>query len=473
MPLALGASAIGWLTQAARGSAAALRSKISVRDYGAKGDGHSNASQAIQAAIDDAVKLGGADVFLPTGVYVANGLRLYGNVRLIGDDRDKTSIRERTGNGYLLSVNPGAAGSADVSQNEHDIEIAGIGFDGPVESMGFSEHRHLLNFNGVTRLFIHDCAVRGFRGDGIYLGSSNVAGIERHNLDVRISKTQFDGINADNRNGISVIDGSRIRIDGNYFVRCSRRNMPGPVDVEPNGNWFQRTAEITIEANTFEDCGGGGGRISVVLPTPGHIPHPARNFRIVGNVIAGNQRSGLGIFVRTLGNRGADHLPDGFFATDFKIMRNSIGWGGTTLKGIAQFSVEENRFKGGKSALILGSLDARVNERAQNGLVARNIFEEQRGGDGALVIGLADGLLVSQNRFLGSGSEALKCAIEIAASDSRPLCRRVSVDENVFSNSYRTHVTSAAAIGPNGARVRSSNRTLEGDPIRTFGVKVG
>ena len=35
------------------------------------------------------------------------------------------------------------------------------------------------------------------RGDRIYLGSGNMAGTERHNVDIRIAGNEFDGVNGD------------------------------------------------------------------------------------------------------------------------------------------------------------------------------------------------------------------------------------------------------------------------------------
>lgn len=53
-----------------------------VRDYGAKGDGKTLDSPAINAAIEAAVADGGGQVFLPAGIYLSGSIRLKSNIDL-------------------------------------------------------------------------------------------------------------------------------------------------------------------------------------------------------------------------------------------------------------------------------------------------------------------------------------------------------------------------------------------------------
>ena len=53
-----------------------------VRDYGAKGDGKTLDSPAINAAIEAAVKDGGGQVLLPAGTYLSGSIRLKSNIDL-------------------------------------------------------------------------------------------------------------------------------------------------------------------------------------------------------------------------------------------------------------------------------------------------------------------------------------------------------------------------------------------------------
>ena len=55
---------------------------FNVRDYGAKGDGKTLDSPAINAAIEAAVHDGGGQVFLPAGTYLSGSIRLKSNIEL-------------------------------------------------------------------------------------------------------------------------------------------------------------------------------------------------------------------------------------------------------------------------------------------------------------------------------------------------------------------------------------------------------
>lgn len=54
----------------------------SVRDFGAKGDGHTLDTAAVNAAIADAAKHGGGTVFFPVGDYLCHSIRLQSNITL-------------------------------------------------------------------------------------------------------------------------------------------------------------------------------------------------------------------------------------------------------------------------------------------------------------------------------------------------------------------------------------------------------
>jgi polygalacturonase len=56
-----------------------------VKDYGAKGDGKNIDSEAINKAIEEAVKAGGGTVFLPGGTYLSGSIRMKSNINLYLD----------------------------------------------------------------------------------------------------------------------------------------------------------------------------------------------------------------------------------------------------------------------------------------------------------------------------------------------------------------------------------------------------
>ena len=240
----------------ARSAQDKMRDSVSVKDFGATGDGVTDDT----AFFNFALAVGRA-VYVPVGTYLLNLVNVPSNTFLFGEGV----------NSIIKPLTPDtrAALGADSGSPTTFIEnvtISNVKFLGDVAASGFAEQRHLTSFNGVKNLLIENCQFVGFRGDGLYIGSGNAGGIERHNINVTVRSCFFDGVNKDNRNGISVIDGNGVVIDNNYFTRCTRSNMPGPIDIEPDSNTFTVSRNITVINNKFYDNGGNFAAIGVFLP---------------------------------------------------------------------------------------------------------------------------------------------------------------------------------------------------------------
>jgi len=271
-----------------------------VRQFGAVADGETNDTPSFKAAIDTLVASGmGGALYVPTGTYVVGDLLLPSNIEMFGDGAGSV-IKQFKKSAYLVSINSGTGGSADITQNTRRIRIRHLHFWGDVEKRGFDEHIHLLNVNACTDLVVTDCTFSGFCGDGIYIGSGNKSGLERHNVDIVIRNCTFDGSNGNNRNAISVVDCTGLIIEGCQFRRCSRPNMPGPIDIEPNAHPFHRIQNIAIRNNQFKECSGGVGTICVFFPVRTY-QQPPRGIIIEGNKIDGGGRTN-GISLRMEGS---------------------------------------------------------------------------------------------------------------------------------------------------------------------------
>jgi hypothetical protein len=270
--LALGAASMVMLPEVS--SAAMPSGYASVKTYGAKGDGKTDDTSAVQKAMN-----ANASVWFPTGTYLVGNLKLNNGQTLAGEGA--TSIlRQKTNAQFCVSANPGNEGYADPSRNLSGISVLDLRFEGQAGKVAFDEHVHLLNLNGVSNMFIGCCQFVGYVGDGIYLGSG-AYGAERHNVNVTISKCDFDGVVKNNRNGISVIDGSGITIDQCTFTRSGRPDMPGGIDLEPDSvsDAFSRMENITISNCTFRDM-GAGALIAVFLRPNDKLAHPAKTITI-------------------------------------------------------------------------------------------------------------------------------------------------------------------------------------------------
>ena len=69
---------------------------VSIADFGAKGDGLADDTDAIQSAIDYAADNGGGVVEFPVGVYLVSGITVKSDVSLYGESRIGTILRSNS-----------------------------------------------------------------------------------------------------------------------------------------------------------------------------------------------------------------------------------------------------------------------------------------------------------------------------------------------------------------------------------------
>ena len=187
------------------------------------------------------------------------------------------------------------------------IALRDLTFEGWARERGFSEHLHLVNLAGVEEVRIERVAFVAFQGDGLILSSGRVPGSERHNRDVRVADCVFDGVNHQNRNGISVIDGDGIRIERSAFRNCTRPNMPGAIDFEPDNNAFAIIRNVLIQGCRFDNVGGNVGAIGFHIP-PGVRALPS-GIQILDNIIGRHIGAGASISIN-VGRRLPPDAPD-------------------------------------------------------------------------------------------------------------------------------------------------------------------
>lgn len=393
-----------------------LRETVSVWDYFL-------AVEADHTGMFDRATAAAARVHVPAGNYTVHKANFPANTEIFGDGEDRTIITQRAGATaeFIFTCD---SGSPLVANNITGLRLHNLQLRGTCDTDGFSEHVHLLNLNGVTDVKIRHVKFKGFRGDGIYLGSSNTAGVERHNERVSISRCTFDGVNNANRNAISVIDGDGITIEGCHFENTTAPTMPGAVDFEPNNDAFAIIRNVTVRHNSFKNIGGNVGCIAVQIPPA--VAALCHNITIENN--RSSAYSGTGFMLsantsRILGTGSEDN--------NIKIVRNK-GAGGagafnfSAVKGLKLLHNEFTDFTqasnlGGATA-ITGVLDA---------LLEGNTLRRcgSTGGNG-VVVGTGTNLKLLRNKLIdcGTGVAGASNAIIFAYGTSAS----VSLVENAF-----------------------------------------
>ncbi|HYI47507.1 MAG TPA: hypothetical protein VEX35_03490 [Allosphingosinicella sp.] len=254
----------------------------------------------------------GQPIFLPAGrglgaggVYLIDtpadsgkaGYLVSGTV-IFGDGMGKTVIRPAD-----PDVTVFRQFSSDAGTTQDDIVLRDLTLYGWNVEDGFSEHVHLAAFSGTRNLLVERVEFKGFRGDGLYIGSGESGSDERHNYNFTVRDCVFDGINHENRQGISIIDGDGGLIENCLFTQVTKSTMPGAIDMEPNAS-FSVIRNITVRKCVFDDVGGNVGAVAVIIVPEAPV---ARNIQILGNHFLGCASNDIGInMLRLLGATDED-----------------------------------------------------------------------------------------------------------------------------------------------------------------------
>ncbi|MYM82967.1 hypothetical protein GTP44_13490 [Duganella sp. FT50W] len=285
-------------------------------------------------------------IYVPAGTYVLNNVNWPSNTEIFGDG-DATILKMPTAASLLISCD---SGSASVANNIANLKMSRVQLLATCDVDGFSEHQHLVALSGVSNVLFEDVLFKGFRGDGAYIGSGDSAGVERHNENVSFVRCRFDGINRQNRNGISFIDINGGLVDGCVFTNCTAPNMPGPIDMEPNpSSPFAIIKNVQIQKCSFINNGGGVGEVSVQIPAT--VTAPPQNITVVDCVSSGY--AGTGSFASFNTNR----VPTASSVeNDYRFIRNNVRDGNCPfiMADGKRITFDGNTFVNMKSLALVG-----------------------------------------------------------------------------------------------------------------------
>jgi polygalacturonase len=242
--LGAGAMALAAPASAREGCAEAPTSTlmVNVKDKGAKGDGKTNDTAPIQAAIDEAGGTGGT-VFVPNGTYMVDAvgkdrlalksdmtLKMSKNATLkaIPNDSDKYSILSISGVANITVT----GGTLEGDREEHEGKSGEWG-------LGIRIDRD------ASHITVSGLIAKKMWGDGFYVqGASNV---------------KFCSVIADGnrRQGLSIISVEGLLVLNSTFKNTQGTRPSAGIDFEPN-EADQRVTEVRIERSQFLDNAGPG-----------------------------------------------------------------------------------------------------------------------------------------------------------------------------------------------------------------------
>jgi len=218
-----------------------------VVQFGAKGDGKTDDTQAFQNAIDDAAKNGCGAVLIPNGTYLIDPIK---SVNL------KSNVNLVFTTGASLIAKAVSSGSYSVI---NILDVSNVSILGSPTIVG-ERYKHLgtsgewgmgINIKGSSNVYIENARITDCWGDGIYLGSSTK---QNYNKAVKIVNPVLDN---NRRQGISVISAINLDIENAVITNTNGTAPQSGIDFEPNqvNEYLQN---ITVSATNISNNKGYG-----------------------------------------------------------------------------------------------------------------------------------------------------------------------------------------------------------------------
>ncbi len=282
---------------------------VSAKTYGAKGDGRTDDTAAIQAAIEVVAGTGGT-LLVPDGTYLINailannqGLQLRSNMTL------------RLSSGAVLKAMPNGSAAYSILFLPRVTNVNIIG--GTIEGER-SAHTGTGGESGMgifvassQNVFIEGVTAKECWGDGFYIGGS--AG----STNITLCNVVADH---NRRQGLSVVYADGVVVRNSTFKNTQGTLPEAGIDIEPNAG--ETVANMQILGCTFTNNSGGGIQNGLALKDRGIAF--ARNVLIDGNVMVGN---GFNAANNEPGGGGIEISNTAGHRVTNNVMRDNKNWG--------------------------------------------------------------------------------------------------------------------------------------------------
>jgi len=352
-----------------------LQESVSVKDFGAVGDGVADDTAAIQATIT-ASGYGGC-VYIPKGTYKINSVL---NVPAVVSNSSGVSF---IGDGVASIIKAGASGmTAIFNITGTNAKFTNIKIDSNSTDVTSGFYVNIFG-NADVACTIQECTILGFPVGILATGQNHYIENNFFQNNTRHIKFSNDGRNSSISGNYMiggsfgiVFDKSTQQAEGTRIVNNTILATVG------SGAGIQILAglEITIIANIIDQTGSSSPAIQI-NPSSGNT---ASSIKIIGNWIAAGQNS-YGVFAGNTNN----HL---YFTNNTFVSNNNLSTlDAINLTNTNTYAIIGNRFL---MNLAVGSLDLKTSS-VSNGTIIAN--DSSVSGSGVIDTSLNSGLSINSN----------------------------------------------------------------------------
>ena len=220
---------------------------VNVRDTGAKGDGRTDDTEAIQAAIDEVGGTGGT-VLVPGGAYMVDGVKKKRRLAL------KSDMTLKLAKDAILKAIPNDSRKYSVLSISDVSNVTVVG--GTLEG-DRAEHKGKAGEagmgiridNGAKRVTISGVTSRKMWGDGFYVEGAK---------DIKLCSVIADN---NRRQGLSIVEADGVLVTDSVFRNTHGTRPSAGIDLEPD-HAEQKIVNVRIQNSKFIDNAGPGIEIA-------------------------------------------------------------------------------------------------------------------------------------------------------------------------------------------------------------------